>query len=108
MGGPILRLFEVTAKAGCAAELLDEFASTSAQVVRGEPGNMGYFFGKESSASDESIIFASVWKDLDAIKLRFGDEWRDSFLPEGYGALIESCSVRHIDLSDGWHVNKHV
>jgi quinol monooxygenase YgiN len=103
-GGPILRLFEVTANAGCAAQLLAEFATTSAHVVRGEPGNEGYFFGQEIAVGGETVLFASVWRDLDAVKARFGDDWQVAFLPEGYEAMIETCSVRHVDLSDGWHV----
>ncbi len=102
--GPILRLFEVTAKPGCAAELLAKFATTSAQVVRGEPGNEGYFFGQEIEVEGETVLFASDWQDLDAVRARFGDDWRASFLPEGYDALIQTCAVRHVDLSDGWHV----
>ena len=97
-GGPILRLFEVTAKPGCATELLARFATTSAHVVRGEPGSEGYFFGREITNDGETVLFASVWRDLDAVKARFGDDWRVSFLPEGYEALIETCSV------DGWHL----
>ena len=102
--GPILRLFEVKAKAGCVEELLARFATTSAQVVQGEPGNEGYFFGREITAEAETVLFASVWRDLDAVKARFGDDWASSFMPEGYAALIETCSVRHVDLSDGWHL----
>ncbi len=102
--GPILRLFEVTAKPGCAAELLSRFATSSADVVRGEPGNEGYFFGQDITVEGEIVVFASVWRDLDAVKVRFGDEWQQSFLPEGYDALIDTCSVRHVDLSNGWHV----
>jgi quinol monooxygenase YgiN len=102
--GPILRLFEVTARPGCAAALLEKFATTSVEVVDGEPGNEGYFFGRELATEGETVVFASIWRDLDAVQARFGDEWRESFLPEGYEALIETCSVRHVDLSDGWHV----
>ena len=102
--GPVLRLFEVRAKPGCAAELLEKFATTSAHVVRGEPGNEGYFFGREITTEAETVLFASMWRDLDAVKARFGDDWQVSFLPEGYEALIETCSVRHVDLSDGWHL----
>ena len=102
--GPILRLFEVRAKAGCVAELLARFATTSAQVVLDEPGNEGYFFGREITAEEETVLFASVWRDLDAVRARFGDDWESSFLPEGYEALIETCSIRHVDLSEGWHL----
>ena len=102
--GPVLRLFDVRVKPGCVTKLLDEFATTSARVVHGKPGNEGYFFGHEVASDRESVIFASVWKDLDAVRARFGDDWQVSFLPAGYEDLIESCSVRHIDLSEGWHV----
>ncbi len=103
--GPILRLFEVTAKSGCGPELLRKFATTSADVVRGEPGNEGYLFGSQLPGGDdgEKVVFASLWRDLDAVKERFGADWQESFLPEGYEALIETSSIRHIDLTGGWH-----
>ena len=106
--GPILRLFEVTVKPGCRAELLKKFATTSADVVSGEPGNEGYLFGSELSVEEhgpDRLVFASLWRDLDAVKERFGVDWQESFLPEGYAALIETSSMRHIDLSGGWHVD---
>lgn len=104
LSGPILRLFEVQTKPGCAAELIAKFPTTSADVVRHEPGNRGYFFGRGVARDEDVVVFASVWKDLDAVKQRFGADWQRSFLPSGYEALIEECSVRHIDLSAGWHV----
>ena len=51
--GPILRLFQVRAKPGCAAELIEKFRVTSAEVVRGYPGNLGYFFGHGVEADEE-------------------------------------------------------
>ncbi|MEQ8586331.1 MAG: antibiotic biosynthesis monooxygenase [Thalassobaculaceae bacterium] len=103
--GPILRLFEVRTKPNGADTLLAKFATTSAAVVQDKPGNQGYFFGRVVGVETDAVVFASIWKDLDAIKQHFGDDWRTSFLPEGYGDLIEECSVRHIDLSGGWHVS---
>lgn len=101
--GPVLRLFEVECKPGCAQTLLDKFESTSADVVKGQPGNLGYFFGSSLSVSGDTVIFASLWSDLDAIKARFGDEWQESFLPPGYDTLIARHSIRHMDLTGGWH-----
>lgn len=102
--GPILRLFQVQAKAGCAQDLISKFATTSADVVRNEPGNEGYFFGQGVAQDEDMVVFASLWRDMEAVKQRFGDDWQISYLPEGYDAMIEECSVRHIDLSSGWHV----
>ena len=103
--GPIMRLFQVRTKPGRAPDLVRKFATTSADVVRGEPGNEGYFFGQGVASDDDYVLFASMWRDLDAVKARFGEDWNTSFLPPGYDALIESCSVRHIDLRSGWHVD---
>ena len=103
--GPILRLFQVQAKPGCAAKLVEKFAVTSVEVVSGEPGNQGYFFGKGVVSDEDYVVFASIWQDLDAVEARFGDAWQTSFLPPGYEDLIEECSVRHIDLGSGWHVD---
>jgi hypothetical protein len=104
--GPILRLFQVHAKPGCAAELIRKFGVTSAEVVRGHPGNQGYFFGHGVDADEDYVVFTSVWRDLDAVKARFGDTWQESFLPPGYEDLIEECSIRHIDVGVGWHVDR--
>jgi hypothetical protein len=30
------------------------------------------------------VVFESVWLDLDAVKVAFGDAWQQSHLPEGY------------------------
>ncbi len=102
--GPILRLFQVKVRKGAADKLLDLFATTSADVVRGEPGNAGYFFGRSIAVDDDQLLFTSVWKDLDAVKRRFGEDWQQSYLPEGYADLIEQCSVQHVDISNGWFV----
>ena len=76
--GPIMHLFQVHAKPGRADDLMRSFATTSADVVRNEPGNKGYFFGQAVSADDDFVVFASFWKDLAAVRERFGE---DSVLP---------------------------
>ena len=103
--GPILRLFQVQAKPGRSQELIEKFGSTSADVVQNEPGNQGYFFGQGVAADGDYVVFASFWRDLDAVKARFGDDWQVSFLPPGYDAMIEDCSIRHVDIGSGWHVD---
>lgn len=102
--GPVMRLFEARAKPGCADALLRKFATTSADVVRSEPGNMGYFFARGVERDEGVVIFASMWKDLDSVRARFGEDWQRSYLPPGYDGLIEECSVRHVDLGTNWHV----
>ena len=102
--GPVLRMFEAHMKPGCAEKLLQNFATTSAEVVRSEPGNRGYILGRCVQGDENTVMFISVWNDLAAVKERFGDDWQVSYLPEGYADLIEKCSVRHFDMSKGWHV----
>ncbi|MGI9408790.1 MAG: antibiotic biosynthesis monooxygenase family protein [Hyphomicrobiaceae bacterium] len=102
--GPVLRVFEVRTKPNCADELLGKFATTSAQVVTGEPGNHGYFFGHCVEGDGNVVLFVSVWKDLAAVKAKFGDAWQVSYMPDGYTDLVEECSVRHFELNGGWHV----
>ncbi|HTP82346.1 MAG TPA: antibiotic biosynthesis monooxygenase [Alphaproteobacteria bacterium] len=101
--GSILRMFEARAKPGCADSLAQKFATTSIDVVRNQPGNQGHFFGKGVSAEDNRFLFVSVWRDLSAVKTRFGDDWEGSFLPPGYSDLIEECSVKHFALRTNWH-----
>ena len=102
--GPVLRVFEVRTKPNCASDLLQKFATTSAQVVSGEPGNRGYFFGRCIEGDGNVVLFVSVWKNLAAIQARFGHDWQASYMPDGYADFIEDCSVRHFVLGGGWHV----
>ena len=94
----ILRIFDVRAKPGQVENLRKKLSHTSVDVVDGKPGNLGYFFGQALSASGDDLVFVSIWKDLDAVKSRFGDEWQESFLPEGYEEIIDSCSIRHVEV----------
>ncbi len=102
--GPVLRIFEVKTKRGSVDQLLKNFATTSADVVRDQPGSKGYFFGRCVQGGEDTVMFVSVWQDLDAVKARFGKDWERSYLPQGYEDLIETCSIRHVDLNAGWHV----
>ncbi|MEO0368281.1 MAG: antibiotic biosynthesis monooxygenase [Pseudomonadota bacterium] len=97
----ILRVFEVRAKKGAVEPLRQKLSDTSISVVKGKPGNLGYFFGQNLSTDGDGLVFISVWENLDAIKSYFGESWEESYLPDGYDELIESCSIRHIEF-DGW------
>ena len=106
-GGPIMRLFEARAKEGRGDELAQKFATTSVEVVRDKPGNEGFFFGQSVAGENDVFVFASVWKDLDAVKERFGADWQSSYLPAGYADMIDECSVRHFELGSGWRLPSH-
>ena len=95
----VLRVFDVRAKPGCAEVLKKKLSHTSVSVVKDKPGNEGYYFGSLESSDGHDLVFISIWSDLDAVKRHFGDDWAVSFLPEGYEALIENCSVRHLTVS---------
>ena len=94
----ILRIFDDRARPGKAALLKQKLSDTSVAVVRGKPGNRGYLFGENVSSDGHDVVFISVSQDLESIKAHFGRDWEQSYLPEGYEALIESCSVRHIEV----------
>ena len=93
----ILRIFEVRAKSGNAELLKQKLSDTSVSVVKGKPGNIGYFFGANLSSDENDLVFISVWEDLESIKSLFGEKWEESYLPEGYDEIIESCSIKHIE-----------
>jgi quinol monooxygenase YgiN len=97
---PIIRVFRARARQGCEKTLADKFATTSVQVVKGQPGFLGFLIAGPANDSQHDFIFASIWKDADAIKARFGEEWRVSLLPPGYSELIEECSVEHYHLTE--------
>ncbi|MEM9150320.1 MAG: antibiotic biosynthesis monooxygenase [Cyanobacteria bacterium P01_F01_bin.3] len=94
----ILRIFEVRAIPGNAQLLKQKLSDTSVSVVKGKPGNLGYFFGANLTSDENDLVFISVWEDLESIKSLFGKDWEESFLPEGYDEIIESCSIKHIEV----------
>jgi len=99
-GVPILRLFKARAKPNCEKALAEKLATSSVQVVRGEPGFLGFVCAGPANNADRDFVFASMWRDVEAIKARFGRDWHASFLPTGYAELIEECSVEHFHLTD--------
>jgi quinol monooxygenase YgiN len=96
---PIIRVFRARARPGCKRALADKLATSSVQVVQGQPGFLGYLVAGPANESQHEFIFASIWADADALKARFGPDWRDSLLPPGYAEVIEMCSVEHYHLT---------
>ena len=94
----ILRVFEVRARPGQAGVLRQKLSDTSVSVVQGKPGNLGYFFGQSVSSDEHDLVFISVWRDVESIKARFGEDWEQSFLPDGYEELIDTCSLEHLEV----------
>jgi quinol monooxygenase YgiN len=97
---PIIRVFRARARQGREKALADKLATSSVQVVQGQPGFVGHLVAGPANEHQYEFIFASIWTDADAIKARFGPEWRVSLLPPGYKELIEECSVEHYHLTD--------
>jgi quinol monooxygenase YgiN len=97
---PIIRVFRARARQGCDRALADKLATSSVEVVQGQPGFLGYLVAGPANERQHEFIFASIWADADAVKARFGEEWRVSLLPPGYAELIEECSVDHYHLTE--------
>ena len=96
---PIIRLFRARARQGCERALADKLATSSIEVVQAQPGFLGYLAAGPANERQHEFIFASIWADADAVKARFGEQWRVSLLPPGYAELIEECSVDHYHLT---------
>ena len=98
-GVPIIRVFRARARQGCESALATKLATSSIEVVQGQPGFLGYLATGPARDHQREFIFASIWADADAVKARFGEEWRVSHLPPGYAELIEECFVDHYHLT---------
>jgi quinol monooxygenase YgiN len=96
----IARVFRATAAPGCRDELLRRFHSSSAALVDGKAGCLGYRILEPVETAAHEVVFESLWQDLDAVKAAFGDAWQQSYLPEGYAALITACSVHHFRVTE--------
>jgi hypothetical protein len=45
------------------------------------------------------VVFESIWRDLDAVKVAFGDAWQQPHLPEDYSVPMTAYSVHHFSLA---------
>jgi quinol monooxygenase YgiN len=70
---PIARVFRATAAPGCRDELLQRFHSSSAALVNSKAGCLKYRILEPVDASAPEVVFESIWRDLDAVKVAFGD-----------------------------------
>ena len=102
---PIARVFRATAAPGCRDELLQRFHSSSATLVNSKAGCLKYRILEPVDASAPEVVFESIWRDLDAVKMAFGDAWQQSYLPEGYSALMTAHSVHHFLVSESSTTN---
>jgi quinol monooxygenase YgiN len=96
---PIIRVFKARANQGCERALADKLATSSVEVVQDQPGFLGYLVAGPANERQHEFISASIWADADAVKARFGEQWRFSPLPPGYAELIEQCSIDHYHLT---------
>lgn len=97
---PLLRIVKARAVPGCERALAEKFATTSPQLVRDQPGLLGFLASGPANDATRDFVFATMWRDADALKACFGQEWHVSLLPPGYSELIESCSVEHYQLTE--------
>src|SRR5215469_3425691 len=97
---PIARVFRATAAPGCRDELLQRFHSSSAALVNSKVGCLKYRILEPVDASTPEVVFESIWQDLEAVKVAFGETWEQSYLPDGYAALMTAYSVQHFFVSE--------
>ena len=76
----IARVFRATAAPGCRDELLQRFHSSSAALVNSKVGCLKYRILEPVDASAPEVVFESIWWDLDAVKVAFGDAWQQSHI----------------------------
>jgi len=97
---PIARVFRATAAPGRRDELLKRFHASSAALVNSKVGCLKYRILEPVDALAPELVFESIWRDLDAVKVAFGDAWQQSYLPEGYSVLMTAYSVHHFFVSE--------
>src|SRR6516164_8095663 len=74
------RAFRATASPGCRDELLQGFHSSSAALVNTKVGCPKYRIFEPVDALAPEVVFESIWRYLDAVKVAFGDAWQQSHL----------------------------
>lgn len=57
----IIRVLRARVKHGCEGALADKLATSSIEVVQGQPGFLGYPIAGPANESQHEFIFASIW-----------------------------------------------
>jgi hypothetical protein len=70
------------------------------RFVNSKAGCLGYRILEPVDVSVPDVVFESIWQDLDAVKAAFGEAWEQSYLPEGYAALMTAYLVHHFFVSE--------
>ncbi len=94
---PILQGFHVEITIGLTNALLHRFATTTVDIIRGEPGNAVRCFGRDATADHGQWVFASFWPDAEAVERHFGDDWLSPVPPRGHDNLIDKDSICDVD-----------
>jgi hypothetical protein len=102
--GPILNLVQIKSKTGGADALRRVLAYDSAETARDTRGYEGHFLGPDVE-DGTLLLWASVQSGPTDQPLLSPSAWQRAYLPKGYEALVDTCTVHQVDLSDGWYVH---
>ena len=94
----IMRIFQVTTKAGKEKEFGNFFHNTAIPLMRGTEGIVQVLPGAPRPDSPREFSFVMIWKDLAALKAFVGDDYNTPHIDPAEAELVESRSIKHYEL----------
>lgn len=94
----IMRVFQVTVRAGKEAEFSKFFHETAIPLMQNTKGIVQVLPGAPRSDTPREFSFVMVWSSLDALKAFVGEDYNSPHIDPAEAELVESRTIKHYDL----------
>lgn len=94
----IMRIFQVTAKAGKEKEFSEFFHETAIPLMKRTAGIVQVLPGAPQAESPREFSFVMVWENLEALKAFVGEDYASPHIDPAETELVEARSIKHYDL----------
>jgi len=94
----IMRVFQVTTKAGKEKDFGEFFHQTAIPLMKETEGIVQVLPGSPRADSPREFSFVMIWKDLASLKAFVGDDYQTPHIDPAEAELVESRSIKHYDL----------
>ena len=94
----IIRVFQVTTRAGKEDEFSRFFHETAIPLMQSTKGLHSVTFGKARTETPREYCMVMVWESLAALKAFAGDDYANPHILPEEAAIVAARSIKHYEL----------
>ncbi len=91
----ILRVFRAVIREGRVDEFKRLVQAQSIPWLNESDGMLAYFPGQPFGENEREFAMVTLWRDLDALRAFFGDDWNNPVVTEDEAPLVEAMYAEH-------------